>query len=283
MIFFQFLLVLVLLTACKEENSIISVRSIHEVQAKVEEILKTQKAEDVLVVLDVDMTLTQPDLPGAYYPALKKYHQVFKSIFKNLSEAQKDVALTLTAQLPQRLIEKDSPKVVKDLQTKGVRVIAFTASLSGSWKNSKNKTIFKRRDKLQTMGFNFPFPGRVVSYMDFPKHVDGYPMLYHGVLCSNGENNGIGKGKVLEAFLKQVGVNKNGTKNYVPKVVLVVDDKKANLEDVQRVLAISHPEIKFVGIEYQGAFNYAPEDVSEVDFKTFWQGLADKAKLTCPA
>lgn len=173
---------LILVTACKEEGKIMSVKSIHEVQAKVDEILKTQKPEDVLVALDIDMTLTQPDHPATFYPALKKYYKVFKAILNDLSDAQRDVAITFTTELTQRLVEKDSPKVVKDMQGKGVKVIAFTASLSGSWKDSKNKTIFKRRDKLQTLGFNFPFPGRVVSYMDFPKHVDGYPMLYHGVL-----------------------------------------------------------------------------------------------------
>ena len=43
---FQILFVLILLTACKEEKPIISVRSIHEVQTKVDEILKTQQAEE---------------------------------------------------------------------------------------------------------------------------------------------------------------------------------------------------------------------------------------------
>jgi len=36
----QILFVLILLTACKEEKSIMPVNSIHEVQAKVDEILK---------------------------------------------------------------------------------------------------------------------------------------------------------------------------------------------------------------------------------------------------
>lgn len=278
--FFSIMIVMFLLSACKEEKLIMSVQSIHEVQAKVDKILKTQKAEDVLIAYDIDMTLTQPDHPATYYPAIKKYAHVLKNIFKTLTLAQRDVALTLTTNLPQRLIEKDSPEIIKNLQAKGAQIIAFTASLSGSWKDDKNKTIFKRRDMLQTKGFNFSFPGRVVSYMDFPKYVDGYPMLYHGVLCTNGEN-GSGKGKVLEAFLRQVGLNKNNTKNYQPKVIVMVDDRKANLDDVQRVLAISHADIQFIGIEYQGTFEYAPKDISETDFTKFWEALADQAKLLC--
>lgn len=268
---------LIFLTACKEEDKTMSVHSIHEVQAKIDEILKIQKAEDVLVVYDVDMTLTQPDHPATYYPVIKKYAHVLKNIFKTLTPAQRDVALTLTSRLPQRLIEKDSPKIVRDMQAKGVHVIAFTASLSGSWKDYKTKTIFNRRDKLQALGFNFSFPGRVVSYMDFAKYVDGYPMLYHGVLCANGDNGG--KGKVLEAFLKQVSINKDSTKNYNPKIVVMVDDRKTSLEDVQKALAISHTDIQFIGIEYQGAFDYTPQDISEIEFTKFWETLANHAKL----
>jgi hypothetical protein len=270
-----------LLSACKEEKAIISVHAIQEVQAKVDEILKTQKPEEILVVYDVDMTLTQPDHPATYYPVIKKYTHALKDIFKALTPAQRDVALTLTSRLPQRLIEKDSPKIVRNMQAKGVQVIAFTASLSGSWKDHKTKTIFNRRDKLQALGFNFSFPGRVVSYMDFAKYVDGYPMLYHGVLCANGEN-GDGKGKVLEAFLKQVSINKDGTKNYIPTVIVMVDDKKANLGDIQKVLATSHTDIQFIGIEYQGAFDYAPQDISQAEFTKFWETLAAQAKLLCP-
>ncbi len=53
-----------------------------------------------------------------------------------------------------------------------VNIIALTATLTESWKDSKNKIIFKRRDDLQKFGFNFSFQGRVVPYMNFPKYVD---------------------------------------------------------------------------------------------------------------
>lgn len=305
---FKIVFMLVLLTACKEEKPIISVRSIHEVQAKVDEILKTQKPEDVLVVFDVDMTLTQPDHPATYYPAIKKFKSIIKNIFEPLTPAQLDIALTLTTKLPQRLIEKDSPKIVKAMQGKGVQVIAFTASLTGHRNDHKNKTIFKRRDALHNMGFDFSFQQMVREHngchwsrIAFEKYADGYPMFYHGILCVNGENNGIGKGKVLEAFLgecspkicdhkshilfskdRHVEVHHCKAPNvYEPKVIVMVDNKKTNIEDAKNVLATSHPNILFVGIEYQGAFDYAPKDISEADFIKFWQGLADQVKKIC--
>jgi hypothetical protein len=305
---FQILFVLILLTACKKEEPVISVHSIHEVQATVDEILKTQRAEDVLVVFDIDMTLTQPDHPATYYPSIIKFRSIIKNIFASLTPTQRDIALTLTTKLPQRLIEKDSPKVIKNMQAKGVQVIALTASLSGHRDDHRNKTIFKRRDALQKKGFNFSFQGMVRvhngchwSRIAFEKYADSYPMFYHGILCTNGENNGIGKGKVLEAFLsecspgicdhkshilfskdKQVEAHRCKAPNvYEPKVIIMVDDKKANIVDAKNVLATSHPNILFVGIEYQGAFDYAPKDISEADFIKFWQGLADQAKKIC--
>jgi hypothetical protein len=299
---------LFLLTACKEEKSIISVNSIHEVQAKVDEILKTQKAEDVLVVFDVDMTLTQPDHPATYFPAVKKFKSIIKNIFASLTPTQRDIALTLTTKIAQRLIEKDSPKIVKAMQGKGVQVIAFTASLTGHKNDNKSKTIFKRRDMLHNLGFDFSFQQMVREHngchwsrIAFEKYADGYSMFYHGILCANGENNGIGKGKVLVAFLSECSPKICDHKSHIlfskdrqveahhckapsvyePKVIVMVDDKKANIEDAKSVLAASDPNILFVGVEYQGAFNYAPKDISEADFIKFWQGLADQAKKIC--
>ena len=295
---FQTLFVLILLTACKEEKPIISVRSINEVQAKVNEILKIQKAEEVLVVFDVDMTLTQPDHPATYYPAIKKYQHSLKTIFSDLTPDQQDMALTLTTKSPQLLIEKDSPKIVKAMQDKGVKVIALTESLSGHRDDHKNKTVFKRRDKLQSLGFDFSFSPIVdvyqsvirfdkeYDYQSVPLYAMGYPIFYHGVLCANGENN-IGKGNALSLFLWKLCLpSKSISKcaiivDHIPKVIIVVDDKKKNLDDMQNVLTTNFPDTQIIIIEYQGAFNYAPKDISEADFIKFWQGLADQAKKIC--
>lgn len=256
------------------EANVICIQSIHEVQDKVLALLKDYAAEEVLVAVDVDMTLTQPTHPATYYPNIMKHKEALKSIFKDLSNVQKDAVLTLAVtKTPQKLVESDSPKIIKNLQSLGVRVIAFTASLTGSWKDSKSKIIFKRKDALRSLGFNFSFLGRVVSYMDFPKYADGFPILYHGVLCSNGEQNGIGKGKVLTAFLKQISVNKDGSTYCKPKVIVMVDDKKKNLEDAKIALKTEYPDMKFIPLEYQGSLNYATEEIGENDFREYWEGL----------
>lgn len=274
------LILVLLLQGCDQEKNFMSVHTIREVQSKIEEILKTESPEDVLVVFDIDMTLTQPDYPATFYPNLRKHQKVMKDIRDELTPEQRDTLATSTLTLPQRLIEKDSPTIIKAMQNKGVKVIALTATLTGSWKNDKNKIIFKRRDALQKMGFNFSFQGRVVPYMDFPLYAAGYPTLYHGVLCSNGEQSGIGKGKILSAFLKQVGMLKGKPygSGFVPKVIIMIDDKKKNLEDVREVLSKDFPEMQYIGIEYQGAFDYAPQDICEKEFSKFWQNAAEQVR-----
>jgi len=269
-----------LLQGCNQETPFVSVNSIQEVQQKLDEILKTESPENVLVVFDIDMTLTQPDHPATFYPNLRKHQKVMKDIRDELTPEQRDKLATSTLTLSQRLIEKDSPAIIKAMQNKGVKVIALTATLTGSWKDDKNKIIFKRRDALQKMGFNFSFQGRVVPYMNFPLYVDGYPTLYHGVLSANGEQSGIGKGKVLSAFLKQVGMEKGKLygSGYVPKIVIFVDDKKKNLEDVRDALSKDFPEMQYVGIEYQGAFDYASKDISEEEIRQFWQKVVEQIK-----
>lgn len=162
--------ILLLLQGCNQEKPMSLVKSIHEVQTKVSEILKTENPENVLVVFDIDMTLTQPDHPATFYPNLKKHQNVMKNIRDELAPEQRDYLATSTLQLPQRLIEKDSPKIIKSMQAKGIKVIALTATLTGSWKDSENKIIFKRKDDLQARGLIFHskgalFPIRIFRYM----------------------------------------------------------------------------------------------------------------------
>ena len=104
------------------------------------------------------------------------------------------------------------------------------------------------------MGFDFSFQQMVREHngchwsrIAFEKYADGYPMFYHGILCANGENNGIGKGKVLVAFLSECSPKICDHKSHIlfskdrhveahhckapsvyePKIIVMVDDKKA--------------------------------------------------------
>ncbi len=260
------------------QAEIISTKTMKGVQAKIEDILKTQNAANVLVVFDIDMTLTQPDHPAVYYPAIKKYVDIYKKILGQLTPEQKDIAVTLTTQIvPQKWVEAETPQVIKNIQQRNMKVIALTSSLAGQLKGYKDKIIILRKDQLQKMGLdlskNFKDFQDIMTFSDFKEYVRAHPMFYQGVLSANGEQNA-SKGEVLNAFLDLIG----SESSYEPKVIIMIDDKKKHLIDVEAHLKSHDPSIQFIGIEYQGAYEIAPRDISKEGFQKFWEDLANQAK-----
>lgn len=276
--------------ACSSvQAQILSLKTMDEVQEKFEAIFETYNADDILGAMDVDMTLIQSDHPAVYYPALKKYKEIYLSTFEKLSKAQRDIVNTLIVKMfPQRLVESNAPQIIKNLQEK-IKVIAFTASLTGKLSDLVDKGIFLRWDQLQQMGFDFSkgFDETIqsVSFTDIPLYVGSHPIFYQGILSSNGEGSST-KGETLVAFLKYIrskNLKKEEGAEHYPKVVILVDDRMKNLTDVQDKLKAYDPSIVFIGIEYQGAYSYAPkdiskEDISKEDFSKFWEDMAEKAK-----
>ncbi len=266
------------------QAEMMSAKTMKEVKAKVEEVLKTQQPQDVLVAFDIDMTLTQPDDPAVYYPALKKYTAIYKKILEELTPEQKDLALTLTTQVvPQKLVEKETPKIIKFLQQTGVKTMVLTSSLAGTINGFPDKMIILRRNQLQKMGIDFAKSFKdfsiVITFFDFKPYAGGHPMFYHGVLSTNGEGEA-SKGKTLIAFLQHIGVryeNKVQKPGYHPKVVFLIDDKAKHLKDVEAALKSFDPSIKFIGIEYEGTCEYAPQKISQEEFQKFWEDLARRS------
>ncbi len=251
----------------------IKTKSIDDISARVLKILETVNPKEVLLAFDVDMTLTQPDHPATYYPAILKYIVDYKNILETLPEGKKDFPNMLALNLPQRLVDINTPKVVEALRLKNIKMIAFTASLTGKFGNISRFEVV-RYQNLKKFGLNFED-----SFKDYPDisltnckpypYSKNYPVFYQGILCSNGENGKTSKGDVLLEFLKAV--------NFSPKVVVIVDDRKKNLEDVEKSLKNTYPNTEFIGIEYQGALEYAPKEISNEEFKKFWQNLAQEA------
>lgn len=253
----------------------ISVNSISDVEVKIEQLLKHYKSKEILTAFDIDMTLTQPDHPAAFYPNLKKHIDIYKRVMSSLTSEQKDLTSTLTIQLPVRLVEQNTPEVIKSIQRKGIDSIAFTAMLTGLPKgiskiNDRTEKI--RFNSLNSLSINFEnsFKEREIIFNDVSAHNNNYPVFFRGILCSNGEKGKDGKGAVLVAFIKKTTIS--------PKVIILVDDKKKNLEDVEQYLKAHDPTIQFIGIEYQGAFTYAPKDINAKDFERFWENMANEAK-----
>ncbi len=273
------------LISSQAQAEIVSVKSMKDVKTKVEGLLHSQNPEEVLVAFDIDMTLTQPDHPAVYYPALIKYVEIYKKIMSSLSPEQKDLVSTLTTQeVPQKLVEQETQRIIKALQAQGVKTMALTSVLAGNIKGFKEKMVTLRRDQLQEMGIDFTksFKNfcRVMTFSTFQFYAEGHPLFYHGILSTNGEG-AASKGDVLVAFLKHVGSHHEGKAlkpGYYPKIVVFIDDKKKHLENVKAALKAYNPSIQFLGIEYKGAYAYAPQSISQEAFEAFWQGLAIQAK-----
>ncbi|MEL6607041.1 MAG: DUF2608 domain-containing protein [Bacteroidota bacterium] len=237
-----------------------------------------QKAADMLVAFDIDMTLTTPQHPACYYPNMQRYknaisrRMLWQRLFGCISKTQEDKVLTLGTQLPsQQLIEADTPALIASLQKRGVKSIALTASLSGGVEGLENLKE-RRFEGLQQVGIDFSktFPHEDILFSEFPPHNNHYPIYHQGILYANGGNGANNKGAVLVAFLKKVG--------WKPQKVVMVDDLVGNLTAIAQALAAFDPNIQFIGIEYHGAQTYAPEGITKKEIITYWKDIISRVK-----
>ncbi len=190
---------------------IISLHKMSEISKKIEQCLEKSKVEDLLTVFDADQVLNS--------------------------------------------FSKADLNILQDFQKRKIRIIALTNALAGKFIESKNKNIFKQRDAFQKKGFDFTksLAGftQVITFQDFPGHAEGFPMFYHGLLSTNG--NQTTRGSVLAALLKHIGEKRQSKvgQGYFPKLMIAIESKEENLHDIERLIDKSFPEIYFLGIQYQ--------------------------------
>ena len=259
---------------------ITTAKNMNAVKQHIDKLLQQQSPEDLLVAFDIDMTLTQPDHPAVYYPNLKTHRAIYIDVMSTLTPTERDRKVTLTVQLlPQRLVESETPTLIKKIQETGIQTIAFTASLAGPLffdrPHSKNPKRIEalRFDCLKNFNIDFSQSFALEDFIldNIPTHNHQYPVFFRGILCANGEQGKDStKGDVLIAFLKKMDLQ--------PKKIVLIDDRMPNLESVANALKIHYPHIQFLGLEYQGAFDYAPETINAEDFRTFWEDLSKKSK-----
>lgn len=179
-----------------------------------------------IILLDLDNTLVQPF--GTYVASDQwvEYH-IKQKIKEGLSAREawlliKDLYVYLQQHISLKLVEDISIEIIKELQSKGIVVIAITARLS-----QVSESTLIHLHKLDIY----------------------FSELWHEEICDNDlryyYKNGIifcdgnDKGKVFEHFSKRI--NKHFKK------VIAVDDKEKNLHAIKKVL---HPDVDFIGIRY---------------------------------
>jgi predicted phage tail protein len=257
--------------AASSYAEIISTVKVQDVHVKVEEKLKQYKPEDMLVVFDIDNTLTLPANAAVYMVNIKKYMDPFDKLMGDLSLTQRDMALGLAEQMEKgnlRLLETNAPKVIKALQEKKVPVIAFSSTLTGPLGDEKRLEVM-RSNRLSAIGLDFgkAFAQQEVTFSEIPAYNNQYPVYYKGLLAANGEFRKETRQSVIVAFLKGMKMT--------PKVIVMVDSKKKNLEDVETALKIYDPSIWFMGVEYTAA---APLAIAQAEFSGFWKKIVEKVK-----
>ena len=240
--------------------------------AEVQELISKQAAQtgQILVIFDMDLTLTMPPLPVFIYLTIPEYRAKLHQILDPLTGSQRRKVLTLGLQVAeQQLVEQGSPAIIKWIQAQKIKTIVLTASLTGQL-NDKAPIELQRFKKLQDFGILLEdsCSQQEILLDDLPAYNENCPTYYRGILCANGEPGTNMKGPVLVSFLQHI--------NFRPKQVIMVDDKKQHLADVGQSLAALDPTIQFVSLEYLGAYQHIPSYIDEEKFINYWKNLINR-------
>lgn len=197
------------------------------------EILKHISLKNALLVWDVDNTLIEPksaegsdqwfcalmdrELKAgvAYKTALAKWLPVY-------NDAQRKATVSM--------VEPTTDELIKKFQSDKVPMIALTYR-----SDELNEVIVKQ---LSSVGIDLSVTAPTKETFEV-KHEESQAKptcFYKGVMLCNGND----KGQILKLLLKKL--------NYIPELVVCVDDKMKYLVSIQN--ALEELSIKFVGIRY---------------------------------
>ena len=215
---------------------------------------------NTLILFDVDDTLIEP-ASILFRPKIIE-HETNQSWLKELSQRIYEISnkpesyfgsIWRVKEVP-LLIEPTIVPTIQALQDRGVKVMALTALNTGS-----DHTIpflpEWRYSKLKELGIDFNkvgFPD--IVFKELPEEDGHYPLLYHGILCTNS----VSKGELVAAFLDHV--------HWKPSNVIFFDDSLKQVESVEQ--AMKACSIPFQGFHYLGAQHLPGElDKEQAEFQ----------------
>jgi Protein of unknown function (DUF2608) len=249
---YTILLLLVSLSACAYYVS--NVQEISSIKQAQKELDKANA--DTLVVFDVDDTLTynvnvpfqpwfhQTDVGQKFFAQLKKHSQSKEDPidYEKLIRGKRMLKFT------DQPIEAEIIKVIKQLQDRGVNVIALTHMSTGSLRRTLIPSLPKWRwEKLHEVGIEFHpnFGQEEIWLTNLTSQANRHPLYYKGILMTDL----FSKGTVLGDFLDII--------NLKPKKVIFFDDRADFVKSVQE-------EMKKRGIDFQGYIYRAIDTLPKV-------------------
>lgn len=191
-----------------------------------------------LVIFDVDNTLIVP-ANKLFWSTIEKEHaawirQMYAAVFKRAKKSFDFYSDKLREKEKYMLIEPFIADSIKELQQRGVKVIALTALNTGSDGPIESLPVWRFK-QLQELGIDFEKAN--IPDMHFPE-LPHQPVFYKGILCSTD----LPKGVVLAAFLDRI--------RWKPSRVIFFDDRMTSLLSVKQ--ALKQRNISFLGYEYKG-------------------------------
>ncbi len=213
---------------------IIQANSMALIEEKVNTLLKTVPAKDILLAFDVDDTL--------------------------VSKKNKEAPL---------LTENSIPQMIKRLQEKGVITIAFTAALSGKNNKGMPREII-RYVMLKNLGIEFHQGIQNFQWVYVEREEDSeneaierdLVVFYKGILFSNAQNGDPNKGHAIVYFFQK--------RNLHPQIFIMVDDRRDQLEHIEEALKKDYPNTHFIGIDYEMPEPKTPEPLIQ-KIKRYWR------------
>jgi hypothetical protein len=194
------------------------------------DLAKKYGGERVLVVLDIDNTLLamEQDLGSDQWYYWQKELEQQNPCSAQLVNGRLEVQGALYYASAMRPTQPDAAQQVRRMQDAGLRVIALTAR-SPEYRLSTFREL--RRNGFSLWSHAWP---PQAGYADpFTPAGAERPVRYEdGVLFAAGQD----KGLVLQALLKRSGVEQ-------PVLILVVDDKRANLQEVMKAFSWSGSKV----------------------------------------
>ncbi len=248
------------------------------VQEIIENNLKEYDPSEVFVALDVDLTLTVPFEKAAQFPNIMLHKKLYKTLMDGLTITQQYVILNLLAEASSHYLleETEVLSLLEHLQDKGIKSIAFSAALSGALTSTPRMEVW-RYNMLKDLGVDFSHSFThtpEITFTDIPAFFERHPVFYKGILCASRPLREDTKGPVLTAFIEKMKLN--------PKIVIMVDDTKQHLEDIEASLKVYDPKIRFVGIEYIKGREFTSGLISEKEFLAFWEKLVTQVRQVAP-